>query len=432
MSSEQLIASRSSANGGLARFVPSLTIDAFPGEFIRAQRQAMIDQRSRPRRRRRRPNRRPEGEAPLTADAPSSDVQGYVELVQGGSGWLRSAALQAAPGDIQIPAHVAARYGLRPGDDVQGLAASGRLVEVRSIGGRDPRIAAMRPAFNDLGAEYPESWLQLERGPTDLPGRILDLLAPLGCGQRALIVSPPKAGKTFLLRAIADGVRQRHPEVKVFACLIGERPEEVTGWRREVDAEVVSSTFDEKSETHIRVAGLLLERAKRRVEMGEHVVVLLDSITRLTRGYNLGIRGGSRTLSGGIDAAALQPARQFFGAARAVPDGGSLTIVGTCLVDTNSRMDDVIFQEFKGTGNAEIVLDRELAERRLYPAINVQRSSTRNEELLLDERALRGVWALRRRLAGLPPLDAAVKLRQWLEATKSNAELLAKLAPSDG
>jgi transcription termination factor Rho len=296
----------------------------------------------------------------------------------------------------------------------------------------DPEVAKERPYFENLTAIFPNRLIDLETTAEDLSQRVMNLVAPIGRGQRALIVSPPKAGKTYLLKAIANGVTTNYDDIHLMVCLIGERPEEVTDMRRSVQGEVISSTFDEPVEHHTRVAEVALDRAKRLVEGGVDVMILLDSITRLARAYNLAMPPSGRTLSGGMDPIALYPPKRFFGAARNTEEGGSLTVVGTCLIDTNSRMDEVIFEEFKGTGNMELHLDRRLQERRIFPAIDIQRSGTRREELLLDEETLRQVWLVRRMTtmigsSSANPTEGSERLLERLASTKDNQEFLATL-----
>jgi len=290
--------------------------------------------------------------------------------------------------------------------------------------------ARRRPHFGDLTPIHPIDLLNLESDPKNLSQRLVNLVNPIGKGQRALIVSPPKAGKTMLLKNIANGISENYPEVLLMVALIGERPEEVTDMRRSVKGEVISSTFDEPTENHTHVAEMALEIAKRQVETGRDVVILLDSITRLARAYNLALPPSGRTLSGGIDPIALYPPKRFFGAARKIEEGGSLTIIGTCLVDTGSRMDDVIYEEFKGTGNSELILDRKLAEKRIFPAIDVQRSGTRREELLLEEPTLKMVWTMRRMLSAVGTNEGIELLLNRLAKTETNAQFLATLQRS--
>jgi transcription termination factor Rho len=332
--------------------------------------------------------------------------EGVLEIVEEGYGFLRYDDLLPGPEDVYVSQSQIRRFGLRTGDLVAGQIRPPKenekffgLLRVEAVNGIDPETAKRRPFFEDLTPIFPNQQLKLETTPQNLTTRLIDLVAPIGRGQRMLIVSPPKAGKTEMLKRIANAISENYDDVYIMAALIGERPEEVTDWKRTSKAHVISATFDEPPENQTRVAEMALERAKRLVETGRHVVLLLDSITRLCRAYNLVVPPSGRTLTGGIDPAALFPPRRIFSAARNIEEGGSLTIIATCLIDTGSRMDEVIYEEFKGTGNSEIILSRELAERRLFPAIDVQRSSTRREELLLDENTLRQVYVLRRMLA---------------------------------
>ncbi len=347
-------------------------------------------------------------------DAPISQepvaVRGYLDLRDEGYGFLRVNGYLASRDDAYIPVKLTRQYGLRKGDFITGLSRpAGRneknpaLLEVHSVNDQDPDQAKLRPRFEDLTALFPDEKLPLSdpNDPTNMTARIIDLVSPIGKGQRGIIVSPPKAGKTTIMKTIAASIEANNPEVKLIYLLIDERPEEVTDIRRSVRGEVISSTFDRPSDEHTHVAELAIEKAKRLVEMGHDVVIMLDGITRLSRAYNLAAPASGRILSGGIDAGALYPPKKFFGAARNVEEGGSLTILATALVETNSRMDEAIFEEFKGTGNMELRLDRKLAERRIYPAIDVDASSTRHEELLFDRKQLQMVWKLRRVLSGL-------------------------------
>jgi transcription termination factor Rho len=337
-------------------------------------------------------------------------VSGYLDLRDEGYGFLRVAGYLASRDDAYIPVKLTRQYGLRKGDYVTGLSRpAGRneknpaMLEIHSVNGGEPDKAKSRPHFEDLTALFPDEKLRLENpsDPNNMTARIIDLISPIGKGQRGIIVSPPKAGKTTIMKTIATSIELNHPEVTLMVLLIDERPEEVTDMRRTVKGEVISSTFDRPSDEHTHVAELAIEKAKRLVEQGEDVVIILDGITRLSRAYNLAAPASGRILSGGIDAGALYPPKKFFGAARNVEEGGSLTILATALVETNSRMDDAIFEEFKGTGNMELRLDRKLSERRIYPAIDVDASSTRHEELLFDRKQLQMVWKLRRVLSGL-------------------------------
>ena len=359
-----------------------------------------------------------------------------------GYGFLRVNGYLPSRDDAYIPVKLARQYGLRKGDHVTGLSRpAGRneknpaLLEIHTVNGGDPEAAKRRPRFEDLTALFPDEKLKLENAadPTNMTARIIDLVAPIGKGQRGIIVSPPKAGKTFVMKTIATSIEVNNPEVKLIILLIDERPEEVTDIRRTTQrGEVISSTFDRPSDEHTHVAELAIEKAKRLVEQGEDVVVILDGITRLSRAYNLAAPASGRILSGGIDAGALYPPKKFFGAARNVEEGGSLTILATALVDTNSRMDEAIFEEFKGTGNMELRLDRRLAERRIYPAIDVDASSTRHEELLFDRKQLQMVWKLRRVLSGLaadgnaaPGLELLI---DRLKTFRTNDEFLNEIA----
>ena len=368
-------------------------------------------------------------------------VSGYLDLRDEGYGFLRVNGYLASRDDAYIPVKLTRQYGLRKGDHVTGLSRpAGRneknpaLLEIHTINGNDPDLAKNRRKFEDLTALFPDKKLVLSTAndPHNMTVRIIDLVSPIGKGQRGIIVSPPKAGKTTVMKEIATAIERHNPEVKLIVLLIDERPEEVTDMRRTVKGEVISSTFDRPSEEHTHVAELALEKAKRLVEEGHDVVIILDGITRLSRAYNLAAPPSGRILSGGIDAGALYPPKRFFGAARNCEEGGSLTILATALVETNSRMDEAIFEEFKGTGNMELRLDRRLAERRIYPAIDVDASSTRHEELLFDRKQLQQVWKLRRVLSGLadggnsaPGLEL---LMDRLKTFKTNDEFLNEIS----
>lgn len=360
---------------------------------------------------------------------------GVLEVVSEGFGFIRGPRLLPSPDDVYVSQSQVRRFGLRTGDLISGRVRPPKegeryysLLKVEAVNGLDPEVARHRPFFDDLTPIFPNQQLKLETDPRILSTRLIDLIAPIGRGQRGLIVSPPKAGKTTILKAIANGITTNYNDIVLMVLLVGERPEEVTDMRRSVQGEVISSTFDEPVENHTRVAEMCLERAKRLVECGADVVILLDSITRLTRAYNLSVPPSGRTLSGGIDPVALYPPKHFFGAARKIENGGSLTIIATCLIETGSRMDDVIYEEFKGTGNMELHLVRKLAERRIYPAIDVQRSGTRREELLLDPETLRKVWTLRRMLDVLGPDEGTELLLTRLSKTKDNNEFLNTLS----
>ena len=368
---------------------------------------------------------------------------GVLELTDRGTGFLRRREGSYAPDarDLFVPAQVIRQFGLRPGDTITGEAGRpgrGRgpaLQRVTAINGRPPAEAAGRPDFTRLTATHPKEQLRLEVPPAASRTaheitRLIDLLCPFGKGQRGLIVAPAKAGKTTVLQSVATGVARNYPEAMLLILLVDERPEEVTDMEMAGAGEVVASSFDNPPERHVELAELTLERARRRVEEGGDAVIILDSITRLARAYNALERGTGRTLSGGLDAATLEKPKRFLGSARAVDPargGGSLTIIGTALVDTGSKMDQVIFEEFKGTGNSELVLSRELAERRVYPAIDIPASSTRREELLLGPEALAASHALRQRTAGMPPIAAMQELLSLFRETPTNTELIAKL-----
>jgi len=376
-----------------------------------------------------------------------AEQQGYIfgggvlEIVEEGIGFLRSDHLLPGPNDIYVSQSQIRRFGLRTGDMVVGQVRPPKetekyfgLLRVEAVNGIDPEEAKKRPRFEDLTPIFPNQLLDLETKPEILTTRLLNLVAPIGRGQRGLIVSPPKAGKTTVLKLIANGITANYSDVHLMVVLIGERPEEVTDMDRSVEAEVVASTFDEPVRDHVRVAEMALQRAKRLVECGRDVVILLDSITRLSRAYNLVVSPSGRTLSGGLDPAALYPPKHFFGAARNIEEGGSLTIIATCLVDTGSRMDDMIYEEFKGTGNMELHLSRKLQERRIFPAFDIDRSGTRREELLLDRDTLSKVWIMRRMISVMrapPPNGAGMDMAAAMEAllqrmrrTKSNTEFL--------
>ncbi|HHW13969.1 MAG TPA: transcription termination factor Rho [Firmicutes bacterium] len=356
--------------------------------------------------------------------------QGILEVLPDGYGFLRSSSYVPGASDIYVSPSQIRRFYLRDGDLVRGQIRLPRdserypaLLRVLSVNGVDPERMPRRPNFDDLTPIYPNRRLHLETDSKEVACRLIDIMAPLGKGQRAMIVSPPKAGKTTLLKKIANAISANHPEVYLIVLLIDERPEEVTDMERSVNGEVVSSTFDQPPENHVKVADMVLERAKRLVEMGKDVVILLDSITRLARAHNLVVAPSGRTLSGGVDPAALHRPKRFFGAARNFEEGGSLTILATALIETGSRMDDVIFEEFKGTGNCEIHLDRKLAERRIFPAVDIFKSGTRKEELLLDPEEMEMMYILRKVLASLGPAETTELLLDRLVKTKNNKEL---------
>ncbi len=394
-------------------------------------------------RKRRRRGRDRGGEEQLLGDP--VEVTGLVDLRDDGYGFLRTNGFLASRDDSYLPTKLVRQYGLRNGDLVSGSSrpsARGEknpaLLSVELVNGIDPDQARNRPDFDDLTPLFPDSKLRLESGREryNATARIIDLIAPIGKGQRGLIVAPPKAGKTTIVKQIAQAIEKNHPEVELIMLLVDERPEEVTDMRRSISGTVVASTFDRPADEHTQVAELVLERAKRLVEEGKDVVIILDGITRLARAYNLAAPGTGRIMSGGIDSGALYPPKKFFGAARNVEEGGSLTILATALVETGSKMDEVIFEEFKGTGNMELRLDRRLAERRVYPAIDVDGSGTRHEELLFDRRQLDQVWKLRRVLSGLAGdsdsrTGAGLELLvDRLQSFKTNDDFLAEIAGS--
>ncbi len=374
-----------------------------------------------------------------------TEQQGYIfcngilEIMGDGYGFLRQNTLLPSPNDIYVSQSQIRRFGLRTGDMVAGQGRTPKsgekyysLLRVEAINDINPELAKARPSYGSLTPVFPNKLINLETSASDLSTRLLNLIAPIGRGQRGLIVSPPKAGKTILLKSIANAAATNYTDIHIMICLIGERPEEVTDMKRSVRGEVISATFDEPVENQTRVAELALERAKRIVESGKDVLILLDGITRLTRAYNLAMPSSGRTLSGGIDPVALHPAKRLFGAARNTEEGGSLTIIATCLVDTGSRMDDLIYEEFKGTGNMEVHLDRRLAQRRIFPAMDIEHSSTRREELLLDEDTIKQVWLLRRMASMIASnsvnfAEATERVLERLSKAKSNAEFLASL-----
>ncbi len=365
--------------------------------------------------------------------------EGILDIMSDGYGFLRQHTLLPSQTDVYVSPSQVRRFGLRNGDMIFGEGRAPKsnekyfsLLQILAINGYNPEKIKNRPHFNTLTPTFPEKIINLERSSQELSTRLLNLIAPIGRGQRGLIVSPPKAGKTLLLKAIANSTALNYDDIHLMVCLIGERPEEVTDMKRSIRGEVIGATFDEPAENQTRVAELALERAKRIVEGGKDIVILLDGITRLTRAYNLAMPSSGRTLSGGIDPAALHPAKRFFGAARNVDEGGSLTIIATCLVDTGSRMDDLIYEEFKGTGNMELHLDRRFSERRIFPAIDIQRSGTRREEMLIGEEDLKQVWLLRRMVAMISSdsnnlVEATERILERLRKSKTNKEFLANL-----
>ena len=362
--------------------------------------------------------------------------EGVLEILPEGYGFLRSQDWNYlyGPDDIYVSPSQIKRFDLRTGDTILGQVRPPKegerylaLLKVEQVNFEEPDKAKHRIAFDNLRPRYPEKRIPLERKDGDLSMRVVDILTPIGCGQRGLIVSPPKAGKTILLQKLANSITENYPEATLIVLLIDERPEEVTDMEEHVQAEVISSTFDEPADRHVQVADMVLEKARRLVEHGRDVVILLDSITRLARAHNVVIPHSGKILSGGVDANALQKPKRFFGAARNIDKGGSLTIIATALIETGSRMDEVIFEEFKGTGNMELVLDRKIADRRVYPAIDVQRSSTRKEELLLDASELNKTYLLRNFLADMQTVEAIEFLLERMKRTKTNDEFFASM-----
>ena len=378
---------------------------------------------------------RDEAEPEISPDDVLIPVAGILDILDNYA-FVRTSGYLAGPNDVYVSLGQVKKYSMRKGDAVigairqpregehQGRQKFNALVRVDSINGQSPETAASRVEFGKLTPLYPQSRLRLETEPTKLSTRIIDLVSPIGKGQRGLIVSPPKAGKTLVLQAIANSISANNPEVHLMVVLVDERPEEVTDMQRTVKGEVIASTFDRPAEDHTTVAELAIERAKRLVELGHDVVVLLDSITRLGRAYNLSAPASGRILSGGVDSSALYPPKRFFGAARNIEDGGSLTILATALVETGSKMDEVIFEEFKGTGNMELRLSRSLADKRIFPAVDVNASGTRREEMLMSPDETKIVWKLRRALAGLEQQQALELVLNRLKETKSNVEFL--------
>ena len=379
---------------------------------------------------------REEREPVISEDDVLVPVGGLVDILDNFS-FIRTSGYLPSPNDVYVSMQQVRRYGLRKGDVVTGAVREPRegerrekfnaLLRLDTINGMEPDEAKDRIEFNKLVPLYPQDRLRLETEPNILTTRVIDLIAPIGKGQRGLIVSPPKAGKTMVLQAIANAITKNNPEVHLMVVLVDERPEEVTDMQRSVKGEVISSTFDRPAEDHTTVAELAIERAKRLVELGHDVVVLLDSITRLGRAYNIAAPASGRILSGGVDSAALYPPKKFFGAARNIEDGGSLTILATALVDTGSRMDEVIFEEFKGTGNMELKLDRRLADKRIFPAVDVDASGTRKEEILMGAEELNITWKLRRVLHALDSQQALELLLEKMKGTKSNVEFLMQI-----
>ncbi len=360
------------------------------------------------------------------------EVEGILEIAEGGFGFLRFNNFLTSEKDIYVSPTQIRRFNLKTGDLIKGITRHpkegerfGALLYVLAVNGDEPGAAIRRPDFDDLTPIFPTERLTMEDTPKNLSLRLIDLIAPIGKGQRGLIVAPPKAGKTTLLKNIANSIEKKHPEVEMIVLLIDERPEEVTDMKRSlVGGEVIYSTFDEMPQHHVKVAEMVLARAQRLAEHGKDVVILLDSITRLARAYNLVVPSSGKTLSGGFDPGALHKPKKFFGAARNIEEGGSITILATALVDTGSRMDDVIFEEFKGTGNMELHLDRKLSEKRIFPAIDLNRSGTRKEDLLMDQEELEAIWAMRRALANNGTQDAAETILDNLAHTKNNKDFI--------
>jgi transcription termination factor Rho len=364
-------------------------------------------------------------------DEPADLVEGVLEVMSEGYGFLRTKNYLPSDGDIYIAPPQIRRFRLKTGDKVRGIVRPPKagekfnaLLFIREVNGMNPERAVRRPQFENLIPIFPEERMQLEDNPKEISTRVIDLFAPIGKGQRGLIVASPKTGKTVLLKQIANSIEKHHPESEIIILLIDERPEEVTDMQRSVGADVVSSTFDELPSHHTKVAEMVLERSKRLVEQGKDVVVLLDSVTRLARAYNLTIPSSGRTLSGGLDPAALHLPKRFFGAARNVEDGGSLTILATALIDTGSRMDDVIFEEFKGTGNMEIHLNRNLSERRIFPSFDIYKSGTRREDLLLDKEEMACMWRIHRAFQTSQTMEVTEMILDGMRRTKNNREFI--------
>ncbi|MHB8190009.1 MAG: transcription termination factor Rho [Ferrimicrobium sp.] len=428
-----------------ASFVASEESRSYNGDTMtRVDGESQASRRSRRRRSKDRPDR---GEAVVepSSSAELVETAGMLDLRDDGYGFLRTSGYLSSSRDIYVPASLARRHGLRKGDYIVGAARVANssekfpaLARVETVSGLSPDDARERRRFEELTPLFPNERLALETAgePGMLTARIIDLIAPIGKGQRGLVVSPPKAGKTTVMKQIANAIERNNPEVVLIMLLVDERPEEVTDIRRSVKGEVIASTFDRPADEHIQLTELAIERAKRLVEFGKDVVIMLDGITRLARAYNLAQPASGRIMSGGVDSGALYPPKKFFGAARNVEEGGSLTILATALVETGSKMDEVIFEEYKGTGNMELKLDRRLAERRLYPALDVNGSSTRHEELLFSREELNQVWKLRRVLNAITQEGSAAAglelLMDKIRSTRSNAEFLAEIARTSG
>jgi len=360
------------------------------------------------------------------------EVEGILEIAEGGFGFLRFSNFLTSEKDVYVSPSQIKRFNLKTGDKVRGISRKpndgerfGALLYVVAVNGDEPGVAMRRPDFDDLTPIFPKERLSLEDGSRDLSMRLIDLVAPIGRGQRGLIVAPPKAGKTILLKKVANSIEKMYPGIEMIVLLVDERPEEVTDMKRSlIGGEVIYSTFDEQPQHHVKVAEMVLARAQRLVEHGKDVVILLDSITRLARAYNLVVPPSGRTLSGGLDPGALHKPKKFFGAARKLEEGGSITILATALVETGSRMDDVIFEEFKGTGNMELHLDRKLSEKRIFPAINLNKSGTRREDLLLSQDELEAIWSMRRAMANLGIQEVTENIIDNLAHTKNNADFI--------
>ncbi|MDR0357114.1 MAG: transcription termination factor Rho [Clostridiales Family XIII bacterium] len=359
------------------------------------------------------------------------EVEGILELADSGFGFLRFDNYLSSSDDVYVAPAQIRRFNLKTGDKIKGVARKanegekfGALLYVFNVNGEDLKVAIHRPEFGSLTPIFPNERINLEDNPKNLSMRLINIVAPIGKGQRGLIVAPPKAGKTILLKAIANTIEKTHPECEMIVLLVDERPEEVTDMQRSIKGEVIYSTFDELPQNHVKVAEMVLARAQRLVEYGRDVVILLDSITRLARAYNLVVPASGRTLSGGLDPGALHKPKKFFGAARNMEEGGSITILATALVETGSRMDDVIFEEFKGTGNMELHLDRKLSEKRIFPAINLNKSGTRREDLLMDSEELEAIWLMRRAMSNLGTQEVTEMIIDHLAHTRSNADFI--------
>jgi transcription termination factor Rho len=421
---------------GATTETPVAPVDGFGEADTNLATTEQVERQRQERGRRDRKDRRQEQRGDRDGKGGEENVQsGILDVLPDGFGFLRTGGYSQSKGDVYVSTSQIKRFNLRRGDYVVGQIRPARegekypaMVRIETVNGQEPQKGRWRPNFDDLTPLYPMERLRLEWKPNDIAPRVIDLVAPIGKGQRGMVVSPPKAGKTTILKQIAQSIAANYPETKLFVVLADERPEEVTDWQRSVEeAEVVASTFDQPADNHIAVAELVLERVKRLVEEGEDVVVLLDGITRLSRAYNLAAPASGRILSGGVDSAALYPPKKFFGAARNIENGGSLTILATALVETGSRMDEVIFEEFKGTGNMELRLDRKLANRRIYPAINIEDSSTRKEELLMEPAEAQRVWQVRSILNALDTSQKIELLIQKLKETRTNPEFLREL-----